>query len=111
MGKTWNYDNGLKVFCFRQWCKAERQDQQETLDFMTSKLKQVTENQKSKILNITEEVEIQVYYLSPLLMYLLWIPFFICSFTVYLFFKPQSCCYLGYESNVRRDSPTWAPCW
>lgn len=44
----------------RQWCKAERQDQQETLDFMTSKLKQVTENQKSKILNITEEVEIQV---------------------------------------------------
>jgi len=37
----------------RSWCTAEREDQQETLDFMNSKLEDVTEQIKNKIQNIT----------------------------------------------------------
>lgn len=47
------------LFC-RQWCTAERQDQQETLDFINRKMKDVTAKIKTKIQNITEEVELQV---------------------------------------------------
>ena len=44
----------------KQWCKAEYQDLQETLDYMTMKLKEVSEIIKDKIGSIGEEVEMQV---------------------------------------------------
>ena len=48
------------IFYFRSWCTAERQEQQETFDFIDSKLEEVTGQIKSKIQSIAEEVEMQV---------------------------------------------------
>ena len=44
----------------RQWCTAERQDLQDTLDFMTNELEKVTEEIKNRIQTISCEVEQQV---------------------------------------------------
>ena len=52
----------IVVYLNSSWCTAERQEQQETLDFINSSLEDVTEQIKSKIQNISEEVEMQVSF-------------------------------------------------